>query len=57
MFWDRVNVQITWETSLHCHGNKRQNKDKIPIDMPIFSVTERTKIMKPMGFKESLDNW
>ena len=26
-FFDGVNVQITWETSLHCHGNKRQNKN------------------------------
>ena len=59
VFYDGLNVQITWETSLHCHGNKRQNKDKNTIDMPKLqlSVNERTEIMKPMGLKESFDNW
>ena len=31
MFWDRVNVQITWETSLHCHVIAPETNDRIKI--------------------------
>ena len=65
MFYDGLNVQITWETSLHCHVIAMETKDRIKIKYQLtcqsyysnihLNVIERTEIMKPMGLKKSLD--